>query len=424
MENTDLQKHIQRAGWQPVNPGFWPAIVKDQINIVFLAPPLDTIPSPSGNAIYTIVQDLALRAPKPTLVLAIWPPKNAPEVCEISDRILYIKRASKSLFMEGHLPYKFKKRIWGTGRPELLHYAIQAAHLCNIVGPDLIVVEDVPLFGYTLRKHLKNSPNLILHQHNNAPSSYPTSWWNRMKKAYQGFVFVAHNTLKETELLHGPLKNASVVYNGVDLNHYDPLAWDNEVNILRKKYNIIEDETVVLNIGRIIPGKGSLELVKAFQKANGEKTRLFIIGDIEKQSDQHAEYIQQLQRISLASGGKVILTGRIPQETLPVWYQLGDLLVVPSIQPEGLPKVITEALAMGTPVLASDRGGTLELIRPGENGWLLENPQDINEFAQRLQSILSNAKTIEQFSKNAITIDRPNLSIEQSAKNFYNSIFI
>jgi glycosyltransferase involved in cell wall biosynthesis len=98
------------------------------------------------------------------------------------------------------------------------------------------------------------------------------------------------------------------------------------------------------------------------------------------------------------------------------------MVVVPSIQSEGLPKVVTEALAMGKPVLASDRGGSFELIKPGKNGWFLEDPKDIDKFSSQLREILQDRKKILQLSNNAFTHDRTKLGIEKSSKEFFDFV--
>jgi glycosyltransferase involved in cell wall biosynthesis len=420
--HANLLDQVKQIGWESL--GGVTVDVLDQIKdgIVFLAPPLDTVPSPAGNAIYTIVQDLVERAPVPALILSIWPTEGNPQACTISDKILYCKEPIKQVPFERLLPYRFKKFFWGSGRPELIEYARKAALLCNLLHPKVIVVEDVPLFGYILKRNLKISAQIVLHQHIDAPLSYSTPWWNKIKKAYSGMVFVASKTIQEVIKRHGNLCNATVVYNGVDLSHYDPGEWLAKVQELRDQYAFSDKDTVLLYVGRIIPGKGVQELAEAFLWADLTDTVLVIVGNIEKTSRVDKEFILQIKSIVERSRGKIILTGRIPQSDLPAWYSLADMVVVPSINPEGLPKVITEALAMGKPVLASDRGGIFELVRPGENGWRLDHPEDVKAFAEKLSEILKDKASISNLGTNALANDRQLLGINASAKRFFDFV--
>lgn len=56
---------------------------------------------------------------------------------------------------------------------------------------------------------------------------------------------------------------------------------------------------------------------------------------------------------------------------MPAAYQLADVVVSASTDPEGFGRVIVEAQAMGRPVIATDHGGARETIQPGVTGWLV-----------------------------------------------------
>jgi glycosyltransferase involved in cell wall biosynthesis len=83
----------------------------------------------------------------------------------------------------------------------------------------------------------------------------------------------------------------------------------------------------------------------------------------------------------------VRFTGSIPQESLPAWYSAADVLVLASTR-EGWPNVLLEAMACGTPVVASHVGGTPEIVTSPAVGHLVA-PDDQAGFdaaiAHRLQ---------------------------------------
>ena len=144
------------------------------------------------------------------------------------------------------------------------------------------------------------------------------------------------------------------------------------VKQLRISYNLIKiskNIDVVLNdLEFLICGGGTLfEEIKAELKGNG-------------------------------SYDKVTLTGWIPHEKLPDYFNKMKLIVVPSYT-ETIPYVILEAMACGTPVVASPVAAIPDLIKDGENG-LLVPPKDSNAFADAIIYLLENEDVREKMGKN------------------------
>ena len=93
------------------------------------------------------------------------------------------------------------------------------------------------------------------------------------------------------------------------------------------------------------------------------------------------------------------LPGRLCQKVLPTYYAAADVCVVPShYEPFGL--VAIEAMASGTPVVASDVGGLQFTVVPEETG-LLAPPQDVEAFREAIDRILMNPEWREQLGKGA-----------------------
>ena len=81
----------------------------------------------------------------------------------------------------------------------------------------------------------------------------------------------------------------------------------------------------------------------------------------------------------------VIFLGYVPHKQLSGLYNMADALLLPSLM-EGTPMVVLEALACGTPVVASIVGGIPDLVKNGVNGYLLDqvNPPAIAETIERM----------------------------------------
>ena len=95
-------------------------------------------------------------------------------------------------------------------------------------------------------------------------------------------------------------------------------------------------------------------------------------------------------------------------------------LVVPSLS-EGLPRVILEAQALSKPVIASRVGGIPEIIKDGENGFLV-NPGDADDLAEKLRILLSDKKLAIEMGKRGREIIQEKFSNEEYIKNYLDMI--
>ncbi|MEX2217575.1 MAG: glycosyltransferase [Phycisphaerales bacterium] len=122
----------------------------------------------------------------------------------------------------------------------------------------------------------------------------------------------------------------------------------------------------ILCIGRMVQDKGHLVLLEALARAEGagREARLVFAGD--------GELRPAIERRigELGLGGRVEITGWIGEEEIQRRVLESRALALTSFA-EGLPVVIMEALALARPVLSTYIAGIPELVRPGENGWLV-----------------------------------------------------
>ena len=159
-----------------------------------------------------------------------------------------------------------------------------------------------------------------------------------------------------------------VVHNAIELDKF-------KVNSdfrgkIRKELNISDDETVFGIVGQITPRKGQLELIHAFAENEAElgNATLLIVG--EPMFNQDHDYFDELKRTisEVKLDDKVKLLGH--RRDVPEIMQAIDALVINS-KSEAFVVVAIEAMACGTPVIATDVGGTREMIENNVNGWLI-----------------------------------------------------
>jgi glycosyltransferase involved in cell wall biosynthesis len=179
--------------------------------------------------------------------------------------------------------------------------------------------------------------------------------------------------LRET---YGPLAaRAQRVYNGLDLEEYSYQPPR-------------ERPPVVLAVGRLVEKKGFGDLVEAcaLLAARGRAFRCRVVGAGELEGALR----EQIERLGL--GSLVELVGPLPQADVIVEMRGAAVLAMPCVvggdgDRDGLPNVIQEALALGTPVVSTDVTGIPEVVRDGETG--LQVPQrDPAALAAALERLL------------------------------------
>ncbi len=204
--------------------------------------------------------------------------------------------------------------------------------------------------------------------------------------------------------------NVQVIPCGTDLQNFRVIPRAEA----RAKLGFGSAEKLVLYVGRFDPRKGIETLVRAFAKLrqeseSAEKIKLVIVGGSEAGQPDGLER-QRIGELveSLGIVDAVLFVGRVGHDLLPMYYTAADVCVIPShYEPFGL--VAIEAMACGTPVVASAVGGLRFTVLPEETG-LLAPPQDVDAFASSIDRILSDELWAKKLRKRATERVQQNFS--------------
>ncbi|HEY97266.1 MAG TPA: glycosyltransferase family 1 protein [Dehalococcoidia bacterium] len=154
----------------------------------------------------------------------------------------------------------------------------------------------------------------------------------------------------------------------------------------------LDDEKILLFVGRIDPLKGVEQLLKAVSRLKDTANpRLIIIGGDDDDNDAIKRLKEITEEMDLID--RVAFKGMIKHKELPLYYNAADVTVVPSYY-ESFGLVALESLACGIPVVAADVGDMRNIIRQGETGYVLphNNPEGL---ADKISTILSGTGNIK-----------------------------
>lgn len=209
------------------------------------------------------------------------------------------------------------------------------------------------------------------------------------------------------DLYAAPRDRIVIISPGVDLQLFHPLS-------MREARNFVEmprDGHTVLFVGRIDPVKGIDIWFKAMALVVQENAWLrgklcvcLIGGDVdEEEPDAELARLQSLKD-DLGIGDLVTFLGKRSQQALPFYYASADVVVMPSLY-ESFGMVALEAMACGTPVVASDVGGLSFLVRDGETGFLVPE-NDPRALADCLGRLLRDPELRARLGKRGIQVAR------------------
>jgi glycosyltransferase involved in cell wall biosynthesis len=188
------------------------------------------------------------------------------------------------------------------------------------------------------------------------------------------------------------------IYNGLDLERVRPYAGDRR-------------ERTVVAVGRLIEKKGFTDLVEAARRlaARGEDLRVVIVGD----GPERAALEAQIERGGLT--GRVELVPALTQEDVLRLIGSATVFALPCVigadgDRDGLPTVLLEAMALGTPVVSTTVAGVPEMIDHERSGLLVEQ-RDPGALADALSRLLGTPELRERLAGRALEIMRERFSI-------------
>ena len=193
---------------------------------------------------------------------------------------------------------------------------------------------------------------------------------------------LSHALADATISLGVPAGQVEVVPNGVDTDRFRPTAK--------------EREAIILFVGALIERKGARYLIEAFPMVGRElpRARLVIVGE----GSQREELMELSRHMGVAE--RVIFAGGQTQEQVRHWMQHARVFVLPSLE-EGLGVVLLEALACGTPCVATRVGGIPDVVTP-EVG-LVVPPGDVHALATAIREVLEDRVRWNVLSQQART---------------------
>ena len=183
-------------------------------------------------------------------------------------------------------------------------------------------------------------------------------------------------------------KKLMVIFRGINVDYFDPTTkFDSDEKKLLIKWNIEKDKKIILLPGRLTTWKGQEVFIEAINLVNielgYEAFYAVILGSDQGRDLYKKKLIRLSEQYRLANQIRFIDHCK----DMALAYNVSDIVVSASTEPEAFGRVAVEAQSMETPIIASNIGGSNETIIDEKTGFLFES-ENAKSLSQKILKLL------------------------------------
>jgi glycosyltransferase involved in cell wall biosynthesis len=349
-------------------------------------------------------------------IYSVWHPdvKKHPALHSTVNHYVYIKVTG--------LWARLKKKWYQlTHDEEYYHYTIEfylheAIKDIRKRSYDIILIENRPAYALKLKE--ESNAKLVYHLHNEKLDDKSEKAIDIYNAATR--IITVSDYIKSCILtINHDDKKTTTVYNGIDLHAFSSCTQ----SINRNSIGLQEDDFVMVFSGRVTAEKGIMQLIEAMTLLQDiPRIKLLVIGSsFYGNDDNENAFANALRGKAAHLSDRIIFTGFIPYAQMPIYLQMADIAVIPSIWNDPFPTTVLEAQAMGLPIISTQRGGIPEEVTE-ESAILLDtNENFVDNLATAIRDLYQHPeerKTIGQ----AGLMRSKYFDKERFAKDFFKAI--
>ncbi|MCY2951925.1 MAG: glycosyltransferase family 4 protein [Planctomycetota bacterium] len=190
------------------------------------------------------------------------------------------------------------------------------------------------------------------------------------------------------------------LFNAVDLRRFDPAANEDRAQT-RAKLRVGDEQVLSLMIAQDFDRKGLRQAIEALAQVPDRRMVLAVVG-----GDASPPYRRLAKKLGVAE--RVIFAG-VASDPRP-FYRAADFFVLPTLH-DPCSLAVLESLTMGMPVISTIQNGACEIMRDGQEGFILQDPLDVTRLAEAMQAMLE--PDLRARMRQACLALRPRLSHEE-----------
>ena len=287
------------------------------------------------------------------------------------------------------------------------HYDVVHAMLpvrrCHVYHPHAGIAAEAVASGHTKHRGLlAQAAARLFNQLSTKRRRFAQVEAELLSKPTLPVILCLSEYVKRTVQTHYPIDEERLpsLFNAVNLSRFDPDARPQAGNDLRGRLNIPDDAVIALTMAQDFERKGLREAIEALARVDEERLVLVVVGRPDPSAYKRlAKKLNVSQRVLFAGATKDPYA----------FYKAADFFVLPT-RHDPCSLVVLEALAMGVPVISTSTNGATEVMSEGQEGFILDNPSDVQRLAAAMRALIDPARRLEM--RAACLALRPRLSDE------------
>ena len=330
--------------------------------------------------ILLLSQELKEKGYECHLGFAAMPPDNIKELFYKTDAVIHVTNISENTLIK-------KLKVAYT------LFKIIRSNNIDLVHTNFFGLTAIPMIGIYLSR-----AKIVFTDHSSGKAEKKSWFRDRLAKTLHFFIklrtfkYIAVSNFVRKRMRETHYVNKAqciTIYNGINIERFKKTNKLDSGQIHENN----ESQHTLLAVASHIPEKGLQILIKAISllKENNPKVSInaMFVGD--------GWYSMELEKIALENNlsKEIQFLGR--RSDVHTLIEKADIVVVPSLWDEAFGLIVAEAMASGTPVIASSIGGIPELIENDTSGYLFE-PGNAEELAHKIMSLLNDRKKQMKFS--------------------------
>lgn len=219
-------------------------------------------------------------------------------------------------------------------------------------------------------------------------------------EGYGHMIGVSEFVVREYERACKIPVKTHLLKNAIDLARFSQSVTEAQMQSIRSRLGLSEQDFVILYVGRIMEIKGVLELIQAVIGLKDAHIKLMIMGSANSGKWAFSSYERKVKKLAAQNRDRIIFTGYVDNSEVYQYASVAHVQCLPTLVEEAAGLVLLEAMAGGLPLIVTKTGGVMEYV-DRDTALLIERENVVEELQKAILYLKAHPEVRKQMSEQA-----------------------